>query len=265
MMDHLDSSSDFAEETQENIAKDFRRALNARAAPEFKRITTNYDEEVSLVDNELDTISIRSVSRTVERVPLYRELPDDDGPKWRRVLYRLFPQPIRAGLMPPVTRDQWKKWLLIHLPIIGWVMNYIPKYLIGDFIAGLTIGVTHIPQSIGFALLALLPPVFGLYSSLIPVILYAFLGTSRHISVGTFPVVSLMTGNVIEMITSTRSECQIDAITSQCGVNIMNNLTAVNGSHDPCYLCDCDTLKVNIAVTLSLMVGLIMVGKGLII
>jgi MFS superfamily sulfate permease-like transporter len=41
---------------------------------------------------------------------------------------------------------QWKSFIFVHLPIIQWLWQYRPKYLIGDIIAGITIGVTHIPQ-----------------------------------------------------------------------------------------------------------------------
>jgi MFS superfamily sulfate permease-like transporter len=97
---------------------------------------------------------------------------------------RLFPQPLRNAVLPPFTAAQWKKFFFVHLPILNWLWNYRPKMLIGDIVAGITIGVTHVPQGIGFALLASLPPVFGLYSSFVPVLLYSFLGTSQHISVG---------------------------------------------------------------------------------
>ena len=93
---------------------------------------------------------------------------------------------MRNALLPPYSLAQWKKFLFVHLPIVHWLWTYRPRQLIGDFIAGITIGVTHVPQGIGFALLANLPPVFGLYSSFVPVLLYSILGTSRHISVGEF-------------------------------------------------------------------------------
>lgn len=99
---------------------------------------------------------------------------------------RLFPQPLRKALLPPSTFAQWKRFIFIHLPILHWLWTYRPRQIIGDLIAGITIGVTHVPQGIGFALLAMLPPVFGLYSSFVPVLLYSILGTSNHISVGEF-------------------------------------------------------------------------------
>lgn len=105
-------------------------------------------------------------------------------------MYRLFPQPLRNALLPPYTLSQWKKFFFIHLPILHWLWTYRPKQLVGDIIAGITIGVTHVPQGIGFALLAGLPPVFGLYSSFVPVLVYSVLGTSRHISVGEFVAMS---------------------------------------------------------------------------
>jgi len=61
-----------------------------------------------------------------------------------------------------------------------------------DLIAGLTVAVMLVPQGMAYALLAGLPPIYGLYSSIIPLILYAFFGTSRHLSVGPVAIVSLL-------------------------------------------------------------------------
>ena len=133
------------EQDDENKPKDFRKALNTKATPTLKRITRSYEN-----DNDFDLLSIHSTTTktTVEGVPLYRELSNDtDLPKWRQNVYFVLPQPIRNSLKPPSTKEEWKKFIFIHLPIIQWIWNYIPKYLLGDIVAGLTIGVTHVPQS----------------------------------------------------------------------------------------------------------------------
>ncbi|XP_056130398.1 solute carrier family 26 member 10 [Lampris incognitus] len=88
-----------------------------------------------------------------------------------------------------------------RVPILNWLPRYrLKKWILGDTIAGLTVGILHIPQGMAFALLTSVAPIFGLYTSFFPVVLYMLFGTGRHVSTGTFAVVSLMTGSVVEQL-----------------------------------------------------------------
>ncbi|ETN66328.1 sulfate transporter [Anopheles darlingi] len=83
-------------------------------------------------------------------------------------------------------------------PIFKWLPEYsFPSDFIGDLISGLTVGVMHIPQGMGYALLANMPPITGIYTAFFPVFIYFLFGTSRHNSMGTLAVVSIMTGKVV--------------------------------------------------------------------
>ena len=55
-----------------------------------------------------------------------------------------------------------------YFPILDWLPNYKKEYLSGDLSAGLTVGVMLIPQGMAYAMIAGLPPVYGLYASMIP-------------------------------------------------------------------------------------------------
>jgi len=79
-----------------------------------------------------------------------------------------------------------------YLPIFEWLPNYKKSYLSGDISAGLTVGIMLIPQGMAYAMIAGLPPVFGLYASLIPQVIYALLGTSRQLAVGPVAMDSLL-------------------------------------------------------------------------
>ncbi|KAK7488601.1 hypothetical protein BaRGS_00020218, partial [Batillaria attramentaria] len=93
----------------------------------------------------------------------------------------------------------FKGFLLQIFPFIRILRSYnIKTDLLADIISGLTVGIMHIPQGMAYGQLSTLPPVFGLYVSFFPVILYFFLGTSKHVSIGTFAVVSLMVGSVVD-------------------------------------------------------------------
>ncbi len=80
-----------------------------------------------------------------------------------------------------------------YIPILEWLPTYSKAQFRGDLPAGLTAGVLLIPQSIAFAMIAGVPPIYGLYASTVPMILYAIFGTSRQLSVGPVSIVSLLT------------------------------------------------------------------------
>lgn len=80
-----------------------------------------------------------------------------------------------------------------YLPILDWGRSYNGATLSSDLVAAAIVTVMLIPQSLAYALLAGLPPVVGLYASLLPLVAYTLFGTSRALSVGPVAVVSLMT------------------------------------------------------------------------
>jgi SulP family sulfate permease len=92
------------------------------------------------------------------------------------------------------------------LPILGWLRNYQRADLGPDLVAGLTTAVMLVPQAMGYALLAGLPPIHGLYASVAPLILYAVLGTSRHLAVGPVAMDSILVAGAVGAIATIGTE-----------------------------------------------------------
>ncbi|MEZ4971034.1 MAG: solute carrier family 26 protein [Flavobacteriaceae bacterium] len=78
------------------------------------------------------------------------------------------------------------------LPFLDWLPKYNRTLFGKDLVAGITVGIILIPQGMAYAMIAGLPPVYGLYASLFPILTYAFLGTSRQIAVGPVAMDSLL-------------------------------------------------------------------------
>ncbi|XP_058191903.1 sulfate transporter 1.3-like [Rhododendron vialii] len=83
-------------------------------------------------------------------------------------------------------------------PILEWGRDYNLSKFKGDLISGLTIASLAIPQDIGYSKLANLDPQYGLYSSFVPPLVYAFMGSSRDIAIGPVAVVSLLLGTLLQ-------------------------------------------------------------------
>ena len=77
-------------------------------------------------------------------------------------------------------------------PILTWLPNYSGSTFKSDFIAGITVSFLLIPQGMAYALIAGLPPIYGLYAALSPQIIYALLGTSKQLAVGPVAMDSLL-------------------------------------------------------------------------
>uniref|UniRef100_A0A8C2DX10 STAS domain-containing protein n=1 Tax=Cyprinus carpio TaxID=7962 RepID=A0A8C2DX10_CYPCA len=133
------------------------------------------------------------------------------------------------------------------LPILTWLPSYpLKQYLFGDIVSGISTGVMQLPQGLAYAMLAAVPPVFGLYSSFYPVLLYTFFGTSKHISIGTFAVISLMIGGVAVR----------EAPDSMFAVNGTNASQVVDFEAR-------DARRVEVVVALTTLVGIIQLVLGL--
>lgn len=88
--------------------------------------------------------------------------------------------------------------LQLLFPVLGWGRTYSLSMFKGDLVAGLTIASLCIPQDIGYSKLAYLDPEYGLYSSFVPPLIYAAMGSSKDIAIGPVAVVSLLLGSLLQ-------------------------------------------------------------------
>ncbi|MFT6092298.1 MAG: SulP family sulfate permease [Pseudohongiellaceae bacterium] len=91
-------------------------------------------------------------------------------------------------------------WQMSWLPCARWVRTYSGDSFKNDMVAAMIVAIMLIPQSLAYALLAGLPAEVGLYSSILPLIFYAMLGTSSTLSVGPVAVASLMTASALASV-----------------------------------------------------------------
>lgn len=87
------------------------------------------------------------------------------------------------------------KEVLASLPLARSMRGQAPGAVRDDVAAGVTVGVMLIPQGMAYAMIAGLPPVYGLYAALVPLAVYALLGTSRELAVGPVAMVALLVAN----------------------------------------------------------------------
>uniref|UniRef100_UPI0037E79A69 solute carrier family 26 member 6-like isoform X2 n=1 Tax=Semicossyphus pulcher TaxID=241346 RepID=UPI0037E79A69 len=142
-----------------------------------------------------------------------------------------------------------KNCLLGSFPVVSWLPKYsLRENALGDLISGISVGIMQLPQGMAYALLACVPPVFGLYSSFYPVLIYFIFGTSKHISIGTYAVMSVMIGGVIERLAPDSNFMVWDTVTNSSVVDIISR----------------DAERVQVAAAVTLLSGLFQIVLGLV-
>jgi high affinity sulfate transporter 1 len=87
-----------------------------------------------------------------------------------------------------------------YVPIVGWLPRYQPAWLRFDLVAGLTAAAVVIPQAMAYAAIAGLPVQVGLYTALVPMLIYVLLGTSRPLSVSSTSTISMLTATELARV-----------------------------------------------------------------
>ncbi|XP_072856763.2 pendrin [Pogona vitticeps] len=143
------------------------------------------------VDGALPELSSYVVSRPIYNEPTFEE-------EHERKL--VVPKTLQQRLQKTCSCSRRKVLQIAKtlFPILEWLPKYrVKEWLISDAISGVSTGLVATLQGLAYALLVGVPIGYGLYSAFFPIVTYFFLGTSKHISVGPFPVVSLMVGSVV--------------------------------------------------------------------
>uniref|UniRef100_A0A8C3DFT9 Solute carrier family 26 member 7 n=1 Tax=Corvus moneduloides TaxID=1196302 RepID=A0A8C3DFT9_CORMO len=137
-----------------------------------------------------------------------------------------------------------KTWCMRRLPILKWVPVYNWKEnLVPDTVSGMMLAIQQVTQGLAFAILSSVHPVFGLYGSFFPVIVYAIFGMGRHVATGTFALTSLISANAVERLVP----------------SVRANFTANNNS-GILGLSEFEMQRIGVAAAVSFLGGIIQVA-----
>ncbi|XP_053285185.1 sulfate transporter [Pleuronectes platessa] len=155
--------------------------------------------------------------------------------------------------------EKIKSKVLDFFPILRWMPRYkVRDWLLGDAMSGLIVGILLVPQSIAYSLLASQDPIYGLYTSFFASIIYALLGTSRHISVGIFGVLCLLVGQVVDR------ELALAGYLPE-GISSNNSLLLLAGQGNGSVGLECDRscYAITVGATLTFTAGIYQVLMGM--
>ncbi|GMH62953.1 hypothetical protein TL16_g03592 [Triparma laevis f. inornata] len=167
--------------------------------------------------------SSKLTKRNQTKEPKFREPVHRENPRTQRDLKEAFTQNSkretpRRGSMSWAARPTCDlKTLKKFLPILTWLPNYDrSKSLRVDIIAGLVIAFMVIPQGMAYGMLAGMPVEYGLYSSMVPPLIYSIFGGAAHLSLGTNAPISILVADSVTAAIPTDTDCSDDPNSEDC-------------------------------------------------
>ncbi|XP_046498649.1 anion exchange transporter isoform X2 [Equus quagga] len=140
--------------------------------------------------------------------------------------------------------EDFKQWCRKRLPILEWAPHYnLKENLLPDTVSGIMLAVQQVTQGLAFAILSSVHPVFGLYGSLFPAIIYAMFGMGHHVATGTFALTSLISANAVERLVP----LSVQNLTTQSNTSVLG-------------LSDFEMQRIGVAAAVSFLGGVIQVA-----
>uniref|UniRef100_A0A1I7YNY3 STAS domain-containing protein n=1 Tax=Steinernema glaseri TaxID=37863 RepID=A0A1I7YNY3_9BILA len=208
-------------------------------------------------DQQVKTVGVTEICRT-EQKPVCNQEQFDKIHGFRRVNLSI----MRLIIYKITVIRTWRGLEYFHflesrIPIISWIRSYSWKTnILSDVLGGLMVSLMTIPQSLAYGYLVGIPPIHGLYSNMIAPLIYAFLGTSKHVAPGAFAIISLMVGALVEQLAGESNNSDGSGIgnpTNETARLCCSELSA-----------ETDTSKaINIAAEATFLVGIIQILLGI--
>ncbi|XP_053107607.1 pendrin [Hemicordylus capensis] len=192
--------------------------------------------------------ALPDLSRYVVARPIYNEPTFQEENERKLVLSKTLRERVQKACS--CSRRKAFQITKTFFPILEWLPKYrVKEWLMSDIISGISTGLVGTLQGLAYALLVAVPIGYGLYSAFFPILTYFFLGTSKHISVGPFPVVSLMVGSVV-----------LSMAPDEKFLMVSSNMTGLNKTMIDTESRDAE--RVLIASTVTFLVGIIQLVFG---
>lgn len=185
--------------------------------------------------------------------PLILERMQKKSQTWRSVASRHLKKHCSC------TSKKAKAKILGFFPIVRWLPHYqFKEWILGDMMSGLIVGILLVPQSIAYSLLASQDPIYGIYTSFFSSIIYAILGTSKHISVGIFGVLCLLVGQVVD-----RELALAGYLTEKSAISGNDSVALLAGQGNDTFGVDCDKscYAITVGATVTFTAGVYQVSE----
>ncbi|XP_066592823.1 sodium-independent sulfate anion transporter-like [Prorops nasuta] len=157
------------------------------------RLTGFNNNNSDLLSNDLDTrLSIIQLSGSKAD----KSIDNEDDHRDSRI--NLILSSSTEWLIDKVKRSCQKKLLYKRIPILAWLPKYRKAYIVSDIVAGITVGLTVIPQAIAYANVAGLSLEFGLYSSFMACFVYTIFGSCKDVPVGPTAIAAILTREALQ-------------------------------------------------------------------